>query len=158
MLTEQERQECIAAIERLPGELEAAIDGLGDDQLDTPYRDGGWTPRQVVHHLADSHMNAVIRMKLILAEEHPTLKPYDQDAWAVLPDSAMPVSPSLQLLRGLHARWGALLRAIPADAWGRTAWHPENGEMRLDGLLATYGAHGSNHVAQITGLRAARGW
>ncbi len=158
MLTEQERQECIAGIERLPQELEAAVDGLDDDQLDTPYRDGGWTPRQVVHHLADSHMNAVIRMKLILAEEHPTLKPYDQDAWAVLPDSAMPVAPSLELLRGLHARWGALLRATPADAWGRTAWHPENGEMMLDGLLASYGAHGSNHVSQITGLRAERGW
>jgi len=104
MLTAIERQEMISNIQQLPAQVESAIKGLDDQQLDTPYRDGGWTSRQVVHHLADSHLNAFIRMKLILTENHPTLKPYDQDAWANLADVKQPVHSSISILRGLHER------------------------------------------------------
>jgi hypothetical protein len=149
----------ILKIQSLPAALLAAGDGLVDAQLDTPYREGGWTVRQVVHHLADSHMNAFLRMKLILTEEHPTLKPYDQDVWARTGDSrAAPIASSLVLLEGLHARWARLLEEIPGDAWSRTGFHPERGDVSLENLLQTYAAHGEKHVGQITGLRKARGW
>jgi hypothetical protein len=159
MSTETERRELIDAIERLPRELESAVHGLSDAQLDTPFREGGWTVRQIVHHLADSHANALIRMKLAITEDSPTLKPYDQDRWALLADSeTYPIAPSMRILEGLHERWTTLLRALPSDAWARDAMHPENGTMTLDDLLRTYGHHGANHVAQITRLRAAHGW
>lgn len=157
-LTDAERRDLIGKIASLPDELEAAVAGLDDAQLDTPYRDGGWTIRQVVHHLADSHSNALIRMKLVLTEDHPTLKPYDQDRWALLADAALPLAPSLTLLRGLHERWHALLEKMPADAWSRAAHHPENGEMSLDDLLRVYAGHGRGHVGQIAGLRERKEW
>lgn len=159
MTTAAERIERISAIRNLPHIVESAIQGLNDEQLDTPYRDGGWTVRQVVHHIADSHINAFIRMKLTLTEDHPTVKPYDQDAWAKLADtSRLPLDSSLSILQGLHQRWGVLLESIPDLDWGRTAFHPENGEMTLDDFLKLYAWHGAHHVEQITGLRKGRGW
>ena len=155
----QERMERIEKIRALPALAEAAVKGLTGEQLDTRYRDGGWTVRQVVHHLADSHMNAFIRMKLILTEENPTLKPYDQDAWAALPDTlAMPVGVSIEILHGLHDRWCALMGALPEGAWARTAVHPERGKVTLESQLATYSGHGEKHVEQIMGLRRKNGW
>jgi hypothetical protein len=159
MLTTTERREKIAKIRQLPAAVEASVKGLNDRQLDTPYRPGGWTVRQVVHHLADSHMNAVIRMKLILTEEAPTLKPYDQDAWAKLIDtSTLPIQSSLSLLGGLHDRWTKLLESLPDGAWSRTAHHPERGDVSLESMLITYAGHGEKHVGQITNLRNAQGW
>ncbi|HWQ12738.1 MAG TPA: putative metal-dependent hydrolase [Roseiflexaceae bacterium] len=140
----------IARIAALPEELAALVGGLSDARLDTHAPDDPWTVRQVTHHMADSHANAFIRTKLILTEEHPTLKPYDQDAWAALPDTcAMPVGASLELLRGLHARWVRLFESLgPAD-WGRAALHPEIGEVTIDDILETYAHHCNDHLAQI---------
>jgi hypothetical protein len=158
-MTPEERKAKIGKIRALPALLEDAVRGLNDAQLDTRYREGGWTVRQVVHHVADSHMNAVIRMKLILTEEKPKLKPYDQDSWALLPDvGKVPVSVSLEILRGLHDRWTRLLESVPDNAWKRVGYHPENGDMTLEDVLNTYSAHGEKHAGQITGLRRARGW
>ena len=153
-----ERQQLIDELAGLPARLEEVIAGLSNAQLDTPYREGGWTVRQVVHHLADSHINAFVRAKLMLTEEHPTLKPYQQDRWAELVDVQLPVAPSLAILRGLHERWVVLLRSLPEAAWSRTAHHPENGEMTLDDILRLYARHGSTHAAQIEALRARMGW
>ncbi len=154
-----DRAQQIADLAAAPAALAAAVDGLTDDQLDTPFRPGGWTLRQVVHHTADSHMHAYARMRFVLAEEHPTLKPYDQDRWAAFPDAAAgPVGPSLTLLAGLHARWTLLLEALPEDAWSRAAHHPEKGEVVLSDMLAYYARHGLHHAEQIRALRAARGW
>ncbi len=159
MMSAAERREKIDLIRRLPGEIEAAIKGLDDRQLDTPYREGGWTVRQVIHHLADSHMNAFVRMKLIVTEEKPTLKPYDQNAWAATMDGrSAPVASSLAMLRGLHERWSALLESLPESAFGRTAVHPERGEVTLESQLTTYANHGVKHIGHIAGLRKARGW
>jgi hypothetical protein len=154
-----ERTVRIQKIRILPVSLRAAVAGLAGDRLDTPYREGGWTVRQVVHHLADSHMHAFVRMKLILAEDHPTLKPYDQDIWARMPDTReAPLAPSLAILEGLHERWTLMLERIPEREWSRTGFHPERGEITLESLLNTYAGHGEKHVSQITGLRTARGW
>lgn len=158
-MTDQERREKIAKIQDLPSQAERAVNGLSEHQLDTPYRANGWTVRQVLHHLADSHMNAFIRTKLILTEENPTLKTYEQEDWAQTPDArALPAETSLNILTGLHERWVHLLRNTKGEEWRRTAMHPENGLMTLDDIVALYARHGENHVAQITGLRSARGW
>ena len=157
-MTAPERAARIQQIRELPASVRAAVDGLTDTQLDTPYRPGGWTVRQVVHHLADSHLNAFVRMKLILTESRPTLKPYDQNAWALLRDSAAPLPPSLAILDGLHARWTLLLDGVGEDQWSRAAVHPESGEVTLETLLKTYSNHCANHLGQITGLKKARGW
>jgi len=157
-MTLQERSHLLQKIKELPRQAENIVKDLSDEQLNTPYRDGGWTPRQVIHHLADSHMNAVIRMKLILTEDHPTLKTYDQNKWAVLSDTTQSIQSSLSILKGLHERWGKLLEKVKDSEWSRKAMHPENGEITLDQLLVTYARHGENHVAQISGLRKAKGW
>jgi len=157
-MTTQDRQQEIDKIHRLPSLLVEALRGLNDEQLDTPYREGGWTVRQVVHHLADSHLNAMIRMKLILTEERPTLKGYDQELWAELPDYDLPIEHSIMILKGLHDRWRALLEQMPDDAWSRSAIHPETGKVTLDDLLNTYAKHGENHLGQITGLKSSQGW
>jgi hypothetical protein len=139
--------------------VETVVRGLTAPQLETPYRQGGWTVRQVVHHLADSHMNAFIRMKLLLTEDHPTIKPYDQDAWALTADvRTVDVQVSLDLLRSLHERWGVLLESLPENAWGRTGHHPERGEITVASILTIYAEHGRKHVGQIAGLRKDRGW
>ncbi len=159
MLSKSQREEYLRQIEESPQILEATVRDLSDRQLDTPYREGGWTVRQVVHHLADAHMNGYVRVKLILTENHPTLKTYDQNEWAKLADVfTMPVEASLSILRGLHKRWVALLRSIPEGSWSRTAAHPERGEMSLDDMLPLYAQHGVKHVEQIRGLRARQGW
>jgi hypothetical protein len=135
-MTSGDRRSRIDRIRALPAALEAAVRGLNENQLDTPYREGGWTVRQVVHHLADSHINAFVRMKLILTEDHPTLKPYDQDSWAALPDTtAMPIGVSMEILRGLHDRWCKLLETTSDSAWQRSASHPERGEVTLESML-----------------------
>lgn len=159
MFTAEERHGRIALIRDFPGQLTDALAGLSDPQLDTPYRVGGWTVRQVVHHLADSHMHAYLRMKLIVAEQNPPLKPYDQDAWASMPDCRSgPLAMSLRVLTGLHERWALFLESLPDDAWGRTAFHPERGAVTLESMLKTYSDHGQKHIGHITGLRHGKGW
>ncbi len=157
-MTAAERTEKIRKIADLPGILEKAVSGLSNSQLDTPYREGGWTVRQVVHHLADSHMNAVVRTKLVLTEDHPPLKGYKQDDWARLADAGGDIQSSLQILKGLHDRWTRLLQNIPEAEWTRAGMHSETGPLTLDNLLNTYSRHGENHVNQIMNLRKAKGW
>ena len=150
MLTEQERTQRIASIEALPSLLRELVVGASERQLDTMYRDFGWTARQVIHHLADSHINAYVRTRLILTENNPTLRPYSQDDWASLPDAAIgPIEPSLRILDGVHARWVALLRSVHETAWERQAHHPEYGATSLEGILETYSAHGEKHLGHI---------
>jgi uncharacterized damage-inducible protein DinB len=142
-----------------PARMREAVAGLSDDRLDTPYREGGWTVRQVVHHVADSHLNAYIRFRLGLTENEPTIKPYDQAAWAGLADArSMPVEVSLVLLESLHSRWVVLLQSITADDFRRAIIHPENGRLGLDRLTALYGWHGRHHVAHVTTLRERMNW
>lgn len=158
MYATDERTAKIARIAACPPALRAAVADLTDEQLDTPYRDGGWTVRQVVHHLADSHANAYLRFRWVVAEDHPTLKTYDQDVWARFPDSRMPIAPSLMIVDGLHERWTNFLLALPEEAWSRTANHPERGEISLEDLLDMYSEHGVSHVKQIADLRARKSW
>ncbi|WP_425146520.1 YfiT family bacillithiol transferase [Deinococcus sp.] len=158
-LRPQQRLDGLEALRALPAELRAAFAGLDDAQLDTPYREDGWTLRQVAHHVPDSHMNAYIRTRLALSEQAPTIRPYDQDGWAALPDYAGEIEVSLKLLEALHGRWTRLLTALSAEQWGRTFVHPEYGTVyTLDGMLATYAWHGRHHTAQVLGLRQRRGW
>lgn len=158
MLTNAERTDCIERIISLPKRLRAAVENLNDAQLDTPYREGGWTVRQVVHHVADSHLNAHTRTRLALTETAPTVKPYDQDAWALLPDYSLPLEVSLQIIDGIHIRWGVLWNNLPESAFERTLHHPDNGAMTLGDVLQSYANHGDNHVKQITDLRGRKGW
>ena len=149
----------IQKIRELPEQLAAAVSGLTDEQLDTPYGDGKWTVRQVAHHLADSHMNGYIRMKLTLLEDNPTLKTYEQTDWAEAPDArAGSIDCSLRLLDGLHVRWVRMLEALSPEDCSRTANHPEQGPVALGVFLKIYADHCVNHVKQITDLRAAKGW
>jgi uncharacterized damage-inducible protein DinB len=158
-LDSAQREETIARVAALPARLRSAVGGLDDRQLDTPYRNGGWTVRQVVHHLADSHLNAFVRFKLGLTEERPVIKPYDEVRWAELPDSRLPIAASLEILDGLHARWTALLREVPDTAWRRVIHHPEQGrDIPLDELLGMYAWHGDHHLAHVTALAAKEGW
>jgi DinB superfamily len=157
-LAPAEREERIAQIAAAPGLLRVAVAGLDERQLDTPYRPDGWTVRQVVHHVPDSHLNAYVRCKLALTEDLPTIKPYDQARWAETPDTRGPVEESLQLLDALHRRWARLLRGLgPAD-FARRLNHPEAGVMTLDGVLAMYAWHGRHHTAHVTSLRERMGW
>lgn len=148
----------IAQIAALPAHLASALEGLTDAQLDTPYRDGGWTVRQLVHHIADSHINAFSRVRLALTEDAPTIYGYDEKAWAMLPDSSAPVAWSLGLLTGLHARWAMLLERLSPAQWQRTFLHPERGAMSVELASLLYGWHCVHHVAHITRLRADKGW
>ena len=153
------RAAAIEDIGALPRRVREAVDGLNGAQLDTPYRDGGWTVRQVVHHLADSHMNGYIRVKLALTEENPTIKPYDENAWAPLPDMALPADVSLRLLDALHQRWMALYEGMAPAQFDRTFFHPEMGKsLTLGDHLQLYSWHSRHHVAHITELRRRRGW
>jgi|SRR5271157_417661 len=158
-LTEEKRQRLVGDIAQAPANLRSAVKGLSEAQLDTPYRPGGWTVRQVVHHVPDSHMNAFIRFKLALTEDEPTIKPYAEDRWAQLDDvAATPIETSLCLLECLHQRWMKLLRSLSAEQWTRTFRHPEIGVMTLEKNLALYAWHGRHHVAHITSLRERSGW
>jgi uncharacterized damage-inducible protein DinB len=152
------RAESIEALRRLPERLRAAVRGLDDEQLDTPYRDGGWTVRQVVHHFADSHANSYVRFKLALTEDWPTIKPYDEAAWARLPDNEMPIEPSLEFVAGLHARLVGLLESMSEADFGKGFNHPERGRVTLANNLALYDWHSRHHVGHITNLRARMGW
>jgi uncharacterized damage-inducible protein DinB len=154
------RRAWIDRIATLPGRLREVVHPLNDKQLDTPYREEGWTVRQVVHHLADSHLNSYVRFKWTLTEESPTIKSYDQRRWAELPDTReCPVATSLSLLEALHARWTVLLEQMTEDDYSRTFKHPESGELHtLSRSLGTYAWHGDHHLAQIEALKARRGW
>jgi uncharacterized damage-inducible protein DinB len=157
--TEAQRAQLIDTIEQTPTKLRAAVEGLSPQQLDTHYREGGWTVRQVSHHVPDSHMNAYVRFKLALTEDEPTIKPYAEDRWAQLADTQFtPVEVSLALLDSLHARWVQLLRSLKSEDWKRTFRHPELGAVSLERNLALYVWHGQHHVAHITELRKRMGW
>lgn len=157
-INDNQRRVFIDAIAETPAKLRAAVAGLNDQQLDTPYRPGGWTVRQVVHHLADSHLNSFTRFKLALTEQEPTIKPYDEALWAELPDSKTPIELSLPLLEGLHKRWTILLNSLNTSDWQRTFRHPERGTMTLTDNLQLYAWHGRHHVTHITALRERNGW
>jgi len=155
----QKRAGWMRDIADLPARARAVVDGLSAAQLDTPYRDGGWTVRQVVHHLADSHMNAFIRFKLALTEDAPIIKPYNEKAWATLADvQGIDIEHSFRLLEGLHARWSALLSSLTPEQLDRTFLHPESGPQKIDRTLQTYAWHGRHHVAHVQGLRDRNGW
>lgn len=152
------RAEHVSTLRLLPGTLQAAVSGLSHAQLDTPYRDGGWTVRQLVHHIADSHANAYVRTKLALTEDWPTIKPYDEAAWALLPDSKLSIDGSLTMISALHERWVALLESLPESDFQRGYNHPENGRQDLATVLAVYAWHSRHHTAHITNLRSRMAW
>ncbi|MBV9611611.1 MAG: bacillithiol transferase BstA [Acidobacteriaceae bacterium] len=158
-ITRENRSVWIGDIEALPEKLRAAVAGLQDAQLDTPYRAGGWTVRQVVHHLPDSHLNSYTRFRLAMTEDSPAIKGYDEARWAELPDAkSAPVELSLGLLESLHARWVVFLRALREDDFARTFRHSELGQIRLDWTLGLYAWHCHHHLGHITGLRSRQGW
>ena len=155
----EQRSQFIEDIAQAPAALRAAVKGLSPQQIETPYRDGGWTVRQVVHHVPESHMNAYIRFKLALTEDEPTIKPYEQQLWAELGDvPSTPIEVSLALMDPLHDRWVRLLRSMKSADWGRTFRHPELGLVALEKNVALYAWHGRHHVAHITELRNKMGW
>jgi len=158
-MSDQQRAQCLDDIAEAPARLRAAVRGLSDKQLDTPYRDGGWTVRQLVHHVPDSHMNAYVRFKLALTENEPTIRPYMEERWAELPEAKSgPIEMSLQLLENLHHRWVISLRNMKAEDWKRTYRHPELGVLPLEKVLALYAWHSKHHVAHVTVLKERMGW
>lgn len=159
-ISAQDLSKWISDIEALPSQLHDAVKNLNDAQLDTPYRPGGWTIRQVVHHLPDSHMNSYIRFKLALTEDNPTIKPYMEERWAELPEAkTADAQLSLDLLAALHKRWAQMLRNMTAEQWKRTFFHPEsNKEFPLEIILSLYAWHGKHHLAHITELKKRMGW
>lgn len=158
-LSDEQKQTSLNDIASTPANLRTAVKGLSDAQLDTPYRPGGWTVRQVVHHVPDSHMNSYVRFKLALTEDEPTIKPYAEDRWAELADTkATPIEVSLTLLDSLHDRWVRLLRSLTPGDWKKTFRHPELGAMTLEKTLALYAWHGKHHVAHIAELRKQKSW
>jgi uncharacterized damage-inducible protein DinB len=158
-ISSDDRRKFITQIEETPAKLRAAIQGLSEAQLDTPYREGGWTVRQVAHHVSESHMNAYIRFMLALTENEPTIKPYEQQLWAELPDAkTASIGLSLDLLESLHQRWVLVLKAMKPKEFARTFRHPELGVVTLERNLALYAWHGRHHAAHITSLREQKGW
>jgi hypothetical protein len=157
-VTPARRRQAIDEIASTPKKLRAAVNGLNDTQLDTPYREGGWTVRQVVHHVPDSHMNAFIRLRCALTEDKPTIKPYDESRWAELADAKAPIASSQTLLDALHTRWDLNWRSLSDDQFVRPLIHPEHGERNIDWLLFLYEWHGKHHTAHITELRKQKGW
>ena len=157
--TADTRRAAVDDIALLPTKMREAVRGLSDAQLDTPYRPGGWTVRQVVHHVADSHMNGFTRVKLALTEETPTIKPYDENAFSTLADMRLPVQISLNVLDGLHARWVALYVAMNDEQFARSFIHPEHGTtVTLEEHVQQYAWHSRHHVRHITALRQREGW
>jgi len=158
-VSDADRAAWIADVEAAPARLREAVTGLDERQLETPYRPGGWTVRQVVHHVPDSHLNSYTRVRLALTEDEPTIRPYLEDRWAELQDAkTAPLEVSLALLEALHRRWVLLLRSLGADDWKRTFRHPELGVLSLERNLALYAWHGRHHVAHVTSLRERMGW
>ncbi len=158
MIDPARRAEYIQTITSLPNNIATAVDGLTEAQLDTPYRPGGWTVRQTVHHVADSHMNSYCRFKLALTEYTPTIRPYEEGLWADLADSKLPVGVSLSLIDGLHQRWAAMLNSMSDADFNREFEHPESGKWTLESALAMYAWHSRHHTAHITHLREREGW
>jgi uncharacterized damage-inducible protein DinB len=156
--TPQQRHAWIREIADAPQHIRAAVTGLTQEQLDTPYRPGGWTVRQVVHHVPDSHLNSYVRFKLALTEDAPVVKTYDEALWAALADTGGPIEPSLALLESLHTRWVRLLESMSEAEFARSFRHPELGPVRLEQNLALYAWHSRHHVAHITALRDRMGW
>ena len=155
----EQKQPFIDDIAQTPANLRAAVKGLSNEQLDTPYRPEGWSVRQLVHHVPDSHLNSYVRFKLALTEDEPTIKPYAEDRWAELADSqTTPIEVSLTLLESLHDRWVRLLRSLTPEQWHRSFRHPDLGPMNLEKTLALYAWHGKHHVAHITELRKRMSW
>ena len=150
--------EYINEIKALPKKIKTVVENLNDDQLDTPYRLGGWTVRQTVHHIADSHLNSFIRFKLALTEDAPTIRPYFEDRWAELEDSSLPIDCSMKITEGVHARWTTLLESMSDEEFARKLVHPETGEWTLENILALYAWHSRHHTAHITKLRDRNGW
>ncbi|MBI4910837.1 MAG: putative metal-dependent hydrolase [Acidobacteria bacterium] len=158
-ITPKLRAAWLEEIANLPSLLRSSVRGLSPSQLDTPYREGGWTVRQVVHHLADSHMHSYIRCKFALSMDNPTIMPYDEAVWAQFEDGAREdVELSLQLITSLHARWIRFLRSLDGPGYARTLLHPENGPMTIDTMISLYAWHGRHHLAHITELRRSKGW
>ncbi len=152
------RSDFIKTIGELPKRLKSAVENLSDEQLDTPYRPEGWTVRQTIHHVADSHLNSFIRFKLALTEDVPTIRPYYEDRWAELNDSFLPIESSMKIIEGLHHRWATFLDAMSDDDFQRKLVHPDSGEWTLEKFLALYVWHGAHHTAHITKLREINGW
>ena len=158
-LSDARRREMIAQIEETPARLREAVKGLSPEQIETPYREGGWTVRQLVHHVADSHLNAYVRFKLAFTEDQPTIKPYEQDRWAETVDGrTAPVEVSLGLIEALHSRWVMFLKSMSAAGFARKFNHPEMGLLTVEKLLGIYAWHGRHHTAHITELRRRMGW
>ncbi|MCC5929384.1 MAG: putative metal-dependent hydrolase [Cyclobacteriaceae bacterium] len=148
-----------SAIAQFPEDLRKAVSSLNNEQLDTPYRQGGWTVRQVVHHCADSHANSLMRFKLALTEDNPIIKPYEEAKWAELSDSSMPIEPALQMIEGIHARWVVLLKSLSNHQFAQTYYHPEHKKsFRLDYTLALYAWHCNHHLAHITKFKERMNW
>lgn len=158
-ITDAMRNDCIKNIEEAPMRLREIVAGLNDEQLNTAYRPDGWTVRQVVHHMVDSHVNGYVRSKLAITEDEPTIKPYQEERWAELPEARnAPIEMSLMILEGLHRRWAIYLRSLAPADFARRYRHPENGLMNLDALIQTYSWHSRHHVAHIVELRKRMGW
>ena len=159
MLTTSERNDHIQKIQQLPSKLETAVKGLSDSQLDIPTGEGKWTSRQIAHHIADANINAYSRMKLIVTEEKPILKPYNQDQWASLADCKNGrIESTLTIIKGLHERWVIFLRSLPETSWTREGIHLENGKVTLDDVLRIYSKHGETHMQQIISFREKMKW
>lgn len=158
MIDPARRAEYIRTYSELPEKLAAAVAGLTDEQLETPYRDGGWTLRQTVHHIAESHMNGFIRVKFALTEDKPTIMPYDEASWAKLPDMSLPIEPSMRILDGVHARMTEMLRSLSDEDFKSAYVNPESGEWTLDAFIALYAWHSRHHTAHITSTRERNGW
>lgn len=156
--TDKLKTQFINDVREVPQKITAAIENLNDEQLDTPYRPDGWTIRQTVHHVADSHLNSIIRFKLALTEDVPTIRPYYEERWAELADSSLPLDASLKMLEGLHSRWTTLLEAMSEKDFERKLLHPDSGEWSLAQMLGLYAWHGRHHTAHITKLREREGW
>lgn len=154
----ERRATLIRDLQNLPADLRAAVSGMSDSQLDTPYRDGGWTVRQVIHHLGDANVNAYLRMKFAVADDRPTILPYDEDVWAEFADAKGPVEPTLALLQALHLRWSLFLRSLDEAQWDRVFIHPQNGETPVAKSLELYVWHGRHHLAHVTELKKLKGW
>ncbi len=157
-VTPELRREMIQTIKDLPSKVFKAVEGLTDEQLDTPYRPEGWTVRQTVHHIADSHINSLCRFKLALTEENPLIRQYYEDRWAELADSRLPVDASLKIIEGIHLRWATLLESLTEKDFRRKLRHPDSGEWTIEKFLALYAWHSRHHTAHITKLRARMSW
>ena len=157
-VTPDARKKFIQTIEDLPEKIREAVRNLSDEQLDTPYRPEGWTVRQLVHHVADSHLNSICRFKLALTEDVPTIRPYYEDRWANLADAQLPIDDSMKIIEGVHSRWAALLNSMSDEDFQRKLNHPESGEWTLEKFLGLYDWHSKHHTAHITSLRERNGW